>query len=118
MNKLLTTITLLCFSVAANAAIPPDLVCTSEKFISISNLNLSSGISASNSLYRFSHGSLYLSSESREEYLYGEVEEVEYLRYVTGNKTIIFEDSSFLRAVSSHFDKPETTVMNLRCVKT
>ena len=119
MSKLLTTITLLCFSVAANAATPPDLVCTSEKSISISNLNLiSSDISASNSLYRFSHGSLYLSFESREEYLYGEVEEVEYLRYVTGNKTIIFKDSSFLRAVSSHFDKSETTVMNLRCVKT
>jgi hypothetical protein len=86
MNKLLTTITLLCFSVAANAAIPPDLVCTSEKFISISisisNLNFSSDIFANNSLYRFSGGSLYLSSKSREEYLYGEVKGAEYLRYV------------------------------------
>ena len=94
MNKLLTTITLLCFSVAANAkaVTSPDLACTSEKFISIFNINLNSDISASNTLYRFSDGSLFLSSESREEYLYGEVEEVEYLRYVTGNKTIIFND--------------------------
>ena len=118
MNKLLTTIILLCFSVAADAEMPPDLVCTSESEVKVLNASLDSHFLEIETLYRFSDGSLYLSTESREKYLYGELEETEYLRYVTGYKTIIFDDSSFLRSVSSHFDELETRVTKLRCVKT
>ena len=96
----------------------PDIVCSSESEVTVFNANLDNHSLEIETLYRFSNGSLYLSTESREEYLYGELEETEYLRYVTGHKTIIFDDSSFLKAVSSHFDKLETRVTKLRCVKT
>mgnify|MGYP004235098269 CR=1 FL=1 len=97
---------------------PPDLVCTSESEFQFFNTSLDSRVVENGTLYRFSKGSLYLSSESREEYLYGELEEMEYLRYVTGHKTIIFNDSSFLRAVTSHFNETYTRVIKLHCVKT
>ncbi len=70
-------------------------------------------------IYRFSDRKLYLSSPTREEYLYGEVIEVESgLWFRSGYKAILFDDHEYETAIIVHADSIETRIIRLRCVKT
>ena len=82
---LITTAVLV--AVQSFAELPPDLVCEAGSELQVFNDNLSVSKYESDVLYRFSEGKLYLSSDEREEYLYGELTEVAFLRYVSGNKS-------------------------------
>ena len=117
IRHILVSVTVL-IAVQSFAELPPDLVCEAGSEIQVLNSSLSVSKYESDVLYRFSDGKLYLSSSEREEYLYGELSETAFLRYVTGNKSIIFGDTKFATAISTNFDDIETRIVQLRCIKT
>jgi len=114
--KILLILSIYSVSVTTYGAIP-DLVCQVVAEEQIDNNSLSTTTYDSNDLYKFSENKLYLSSPDRDEYQYGEIKEMEYLRYVSGYKTIIFNSDKYKKAVVVHFDKYETRVIQLSCVE-
>ena len=113
--KILLILLILNVSVSTYGAIP-DLVCQVVAEEQIDNKSLSTTTYDSKGLYKFSKDKLYLSSPDRDEYEYGEINEVEYLRYNVGYKTIIFNSDKFKNAVVVHFDKYETRVLQISCL--
>jgi hypothetical protein len=100
------------------AELPPNLVCEAGREVQILNGGFTINEYESDVMYRFSEGSLFISSPTYDEYLYGDLTEIEYLRYTAGYKSIIFQNSEFNQATSVHFDEIETRVLQLRCIET
>ena len=99
-----------------------ELLCTVTEEVSVANSNLSvewRGGATFTRQYRFSGGKLYLTptGAGREEYFYGDVILVEYLRYTSGYKTVVFSDGGFSSATSVHVDQYpfDTRMTSLRC---
>ena len=106
----------------------PNLTCqTLDEVVVTHGGTLSVRQSKPSVLYRITDGKLYLSSPSRDEYLYGDVVEIDYRRFTVGYKTIVTlrpyktdtTDEKFYEAmVDVHTDSFETTVRRLHCVLT
>jgi hypothetical protein len=93
----------------------PNSVCRGEDVVTIRSADLKTDRSRSTDLYRVVTSKLYISSDGRDEYFYGDVRQVEPGRYTSGHKTIIFEGPGFRRATVIHTDELETRVLKLRC---
>jgi hypothetical protein len=94
----------------------PNSVCRGEDVVIIRNADLKPERYRTTDLYRFAGGNLYISSASREEYLYNEVRETEPGRYTSAHMTIIFHGTDFKNATAVHMDEIQTRVLKLRCV--
>jgi hypothetical protein len=95
----------------------PDLICQELRVVHVDPRTLQSRELESRTLYRFKSGKLFLSSPDRSEYLYNTVTEVEFMRFVSGHKTILFHDSKFERATFIHANTDEVRVSNASCTK-
>ena len=116
--RIIFTLILLVTAQAAISDVIPDLVCQEIKSKSIGLESLSSleELKAKN-LYKFKNGQLFLSSLDREEYLYGKVTEIEFGRYSSGYKTIVFSSKNFSAATVSHHDQTFVVISKLHCSK-
>lgn len=65
-------------------------------------------------LYRIENDELFISSQSRKEYRYNKLVEIENLRFYSGHKTILF-DKDYKSAVSTHTYEDDIRVMKIRC---
>ena len=103
---------------AAGGAHPsvPDLVCRADSTSMTVHVSLRTVTHISTDMYRFRRSKLYLSSADREEYFYGDVAQVDPLRFTSGYKTILFSDSTFRRAIVVHVDDVATRILRVRCV--
>ena len=74
-------------------------------------------------VYRFADAKLFITNGDRPEYLYGDVRQIEFERYASSYKTIVFPDRGIpvgpqrspRDAISTHVDEYETRVTFLRC---
>ena len=96
----------------------PDLVCQELKVVHVDPRTLKGREYETRVLYSFKSGKLFLSSPERSEYLYNTVTEVEPFRFVSGHKTIIFEDSKFERVIFVHAYNDEVRVSRANCTRT
>ncbi len=96
----------------------PDLVCQQLRVAHVDPQTLKSSEYDSRDRYRFKSGKLFLSSPERTEYLYGSVTESEPMRFVSGHKTILFEDEKLEHAVFVHVYKDEVRVSRSSCTRT
>ena len=94
----------------------PNITCTEQQHRFINPLTLESTIHNWVTVYRFYNGDLFISSKDRAEYKYNKVDETEYLRYVSGHKTILFTTNKFTDAIIVHTaDKLEVRVSHNKC---
>jgi hypothetical protein len=96
----------------------PDLVCQELKVVHVDQKNLRTTEYESRTLYRFKSGKLFLSSPDRSEYLYNTVTEIEFLRFVSGHMTIIFESPKWEQAVFVHASRNVVRVSRAQCTRT
>ncbi len=102
------------FPISAVAELP-DLVCQELKVVHVDPRTLRSTEYESRALYRIKSGKLFLSSPERSEYFYNAITEIEPSRFVSGHKTIIFEDSKFERVIFAHVYNDEVRVSRAKC---
>ena len=115
MKRLLPLLFILSFeSFASNV---PNLTCSNEKVVFIDPVKLESKKSDSSNIYRFFNDDFYISAVDRQEYLYGKLENIEYLRFNVGHKTIIFDSNNFDNALIVHTNNDEVRVSRIRCVR-
>ena len=105
------------FPVSAMAELP-DLACQELKIVHVDPRSLKNTEYESRTLYRFKSGKLFLSSPERSEYLYNAVTEIEPSRFVSGYKTIIFEDNKLERVIFVHVYNDEVRVSRAKCSRT
>ncbi len=104
---------------AACAGDLPSLVCTESKTVQVDPKAFVAQQIESTTIYKFKSGELYLAPIDRSEYLYNKVEETEPGRYVSGHKTIIFDDAhpvTFTSALVVHSNDQEVRITRVRCV--
>ncbi len=103
---------------SASAEGVPDLVCRANEVVSVDHSRMSPSKYAGTEIYRFAGGKLYISSKEREEYVYGDVRQVEPGRYSSSHKVIHFGLAGagrFRSATAVHTNSTETTVQSLSC---
>lgn len=107
--------------VIANSEPLPAMVCREGQALSISNPSLQLSRYPSSALYRFEGMKLYLSDDSRAEYLYNSVKvgdgDFDGFRFFAGNKSLLFS-KDFSSATVVHLDSLEVRVSRLRCTRT
>ena len=101
-----------------HATEPSNIVCQELEAITIFTKTFESTRLNRNAIYRFSREGLYISSPIREEYFYNKVKEDDFNRFISGNKTMIFDSSEFETGIFIHSDNVEVTVSKVRCIKT
>jgi hypothetical protein len=95
----------------------PDLICQELRVVRVDPYTLQSREFESHTLYRFKSSKLFLSSPDRSEYLYNTVAEVEFMRFVSGHKTILFHGSKFDNATFIHANTDEVRVSEASCTR-
>ncbi len=95
----------------------PDLVCQEKRLVFIDPKSLEVQERASQTIYRFQSGSLYIRAPDRSEYRYNKIVETEPMRYTSGHKVIQFEDtgSEFQTAILVHTYRDEVRVSRVTC---
>jgi hypothetical protein len=73
-------------ALAQQLATVPNLICQLQRQTRIDPSTFATPLET----YRITNGKLYISSPDRAEYLYNEVREIEFGRYASGHKTLIF----------------------------
>ena len=104
----------------AMASQVPDLICSETKSVQIESKALSAQSDGTDTIYRFKSGSLHLKPSDRDEYLYNKVVEIEFGRYSSGHKTIIFDSinsNNFESAIVVHANSTEVRVTRLLCIR-
>lgn len=104
---------------AGTEAIPiPDMVCQQVAYIYIPAqimTTLGAGKGEVGDLYRIKNSELYISSPRREEYLYNKIEYVEYQRYISGHKTLVFLDREYTELISVHVNGTMIKILKFHC---
>ncbi len=98
----------------------PDLVCQveSQRTVYHTTHGLETDVSTSSDMLRVKNGGLYINSPGADEYLYGDLRSIEWMRFQTGFKTLIFYDRGYTVGIEIHVDMVSTRVRRLRCVQT
>ena len=117
MNQMFCLAGILVLSMGDAIASIPNITCTEQQYRFIDPLTLKSTIHKGGTVYRFYNGDLFLSSKDKVEYKYNNVVETEeYLRYVSGHKTILFDTDKFTDVVIVHAaNKHEVRVFRAKC---
>ncbi len=107
-----------CVSCSVVAEIP-DMACEETKKLYIATGSFSAQEFDGDTLFRFEKSKLYLSSPSKEEYLYNDVSEQEYGRWISGHKTIIFKsEGRFKNGLIVHANETEVYISRIHCSNT
>ena len=107
-----------CLGNPAEAKIP-DMTCQETKKIYLATANFEPHELDDDTLYRFAKNKLYLSTPSKKEYLYNDVSEQEYGRWLSGHMTIIFKLGDHLKSgLIVHANAVEVSVSRIHCTKT
>ena len=118
MHKSIVLLVFMFFLSASAEASVPDMVCQEVATVTIETSNLGTRLSNDQVQMRFKNQNLYLSSPSRSEYLYSPVTEQKFQRFISGNKTIIFEsgDTDSQHGTVVHSDEVEVRVIKIHCI--
>ena len=113
--KNLFAVFLVILSIDASADIP-DLECSVEYEAEHDNNTRKLRIKKTTMSLRAEDQKLYIESAGRgQEYFYGEISQLDYLRYSAGNKTLIFKNSNFTSAIVIHSDLISTRIADVLC---
>lgn len=113
--KLYSVAFLILISIEATAEIP-DLQCSVGYEAEHDNSVRQLRINKTTVSLRVEDQKLYVVSAGRgQEYYYGDVSELDYLRYSAGNKTLIFKNSEFTAAIVIHADLVSIRIADVIC---
>jgi hypothetical protein len=101
-------------------AAAPDVICQLQRQTQIDPSTFAGTISTPSETYKIKNGKLYISNQERTEGYYNDVREIEFGRYASGHKTLIFVgdvSAGTSRMLAFHSHELDIRVSEFSCRK-